>query len=193
MKRHFAVIWGLLLVTMSMNVAYGQSGILDVSASAVSVKGSSTLHNWVAKASDFGVKPLNIAIAEGAEIDSLYFFVAVKSMDGGRGATMNGKIQKAFNEPENPLIEYIQTEPSVIAKGENGLSLQSTGQLKMAGKTKNIQLMVNGEPKDGGILFKSEHALKMTDFEIEPPTAMFGQIVCEDEVTVVFELFFKSK
>jgi hypothetical protein len=33
----------------------------------------------------------------------------------------------------------------------------------------------------------------MTDFQITPPSAMFGQIETKDDITVNFELQFKAK
>lgn len=33
-------------------------------------------------------------------------------------------------------------------------------------------------------------SLKLADFQVEPPTAMFGQIVTGDEISVVLDLYF---
>ena len=40
------------------------------------------------------------------------------------------------------------------------------------------------------IKIKGEKVIKLQDYDIEPPSAMFGQIVVGDEVVVKFDLVF---
>ncbi len=186
-------VWSLVSFAQPVT-AQDNGSALDLESSMVVVKGGSTLHDWEAKASNFGVKPASLSFTEGSQIDNLYFFVEVESMDGGRGAVMNKKINKAFNSEEHPLIEFTLKTPVKIGDvaTDGSMEMTATGSLKMAGVTKDIEVEVKGIPKEGGLLLTGSEDMKMSDFDIEQPSAMFGQIVCDDEVTVIFELFYKT-
>jgi len=165
------------------------------SVANVSVSGTSTLHGWKATASTVTDFPqaITINLAAGAQIDSFSFTVAVASLDGGRGASMNAKINKALLADTHPTISYQQTSPaSLVAQEENRFTLSSTGLLSMAGTAKEVQVTVNLQETDtGGLVIKGSKDLKMSDFGITPPSAMFGQIQTDDAITVHFEFVYQ--
>jgi len=67
----------------------------------------------------------------------------------------------------------------------------STGILSIAGNEQEVEVAVTGQlTAEGQLTFKGSKALKFSDFDIEPPSAMFGQIVCGDEITVHFEFHY---
>lgn len=161
----------------------------------ISVSGTSTLHAWTATAStvvDFPqVMELNLSAAE--QIDSFAFTVVVASLDGGRGASMNSKIKKALLADQHPTISYQQTSSATLLKQETGgFTLSSTGSLSIAGTSKEVEVMVNIQETDkGGLVLQGSKALKMSDFGIKPPSALFGQIQTDDAITVHFEFVYK--
>ena len=57
----------------------------------------------------------------------------------------------------------------------------------MAGKEKDISVDVELDEQAGKLIFKGSKKLKMSDFEMTPPSAMFGQIQTHDDITVHFE------
>ncbi len=163
----------------------------------VIVNGESTLHAWKANCKVVNDYPaeLSLNLEEGGLIESFAFSVEVKSMESGRGSTMDGKIFKALKSEEHPYIKYEQTEPAKLSNiGEDGsFSLVSTGVLKMAGAEKEISVDVAGALQDGVLTFSASHDLKMTEYEIVPPSAMFGQIKTKDDVTITFEFRYLAK
>lgn len=54
-----------------------------------------------------------------------------------------------------------------------------------------INIQVEGHPTSNGIAFKGNKKLKMTDFNMEPPKAMFGILKADDDVTVSFNVTFR--
>ena len=158
----------------------------------VEVTGTSTLHGWKAVAGTFAFSGSDLQLQAGeSAIDSFYFSVEVASLDGGRGAAMNKKIRDAFDADANPKIEYRQSEPAGLSTiNEDGsFSVLSRGSLSMAGQTHDVELELKGEATETGALKISlVKDMKMSDFEIEPPSAMFGQIVCGDDIKVIVEL-----
>ena len=188
------LIWILLSICPFLLQAQTAYHIPTDSIPTINITGTSTLHGWTAAASTITNYPesIQLSLDEGATIDSFAFSVAVKSLDGGRGASMNGKIFNALQAEAHPEIHYQQTLPAVITKGEDGqFSLTSTGALTMAGATKEVAVEVAITEKEAGqIVLQGSKDLKMSDFAIEPPSAMFGQIQTNDAITVNFEFVY---
>ena len=136
--------------------------------------------------SDFPTE-VTLVLEEGQTIDSFAFTVVVASLDGGRGASMNGKIKTALQATTSPTIIYQQTQPAALTQKDGQWMLTSMGSLSMAGKEKEISVDVLIEERDNGLVFKGSKPLKMSDFEMTPPSAMFGQIQTYDDITVHFE------
>lgn len=170
--------------------AQEQTFVIDSEAPyEVYVNGTSTLHDWsaaVATVIDFPAT-MTLGVADGGQIESFGFKAEVNSMDGGRGSTMNNKIYKALQAETNPHIVYQQEGPATIeAMPDGAFKLTSTGKLSMAGVEKEVTVDVMATMEGDKLIFKGEKALKMSDFEIEAPSALFGQIQTYDDISVHF-------
>ncbi len=165
--------------------------VTDSTLSTINVTGTSTLHEWTVAVNEVQDVPQALILSGENEntIDSFAFGVVISSMDGGRGASMNAKITKALQATAHPIISYQQNGPAVMGDiDENGnFKLLSKGLLKMVGLEKAIEIEVMGQKTEKGIVLKGSKALKFSAFDIEPPSAMFGQIVCGDDIVVNFE------
>ncbi|MCB0855839.1 MAG: YceI family protein, partial [Bacteroidetes bacterium] len=65
------------------------------------------------------------------------------------------------------------------------------GQLTIAGVTKTITLNADCKVSDNGqITCTGSKKIKMSDYGIDPPTAMFGTIKTGDDLTIVFSAGF---
>jgi hypothetical protein len=63
------------------------------------------------------------------------------------------------------------------------------GELTLAGEQREIEMVVVAERlADGRFTLVGSRELKMTDFNITPPSALFGLIKAKDTVEVVFDL-----
>ena len=49
-----------------------------------------------------------------------------------------------------------------------------------------------GQKTEAGITLKGSKPLKFSEFDIEPPSATFGQIVCGDDIAVNFEFRYQK-
>lgn len=169
--------------------------------SAISIKGTSTFHDWTATVGEFSGtlalgKSFKANKAKMLVVDEAALQFQVVSIDGGRGAAMNKKIKAALKSTEHPAITFniTQAQKAVIQKSDEGGKLEVSGQLAMAGVSKDITLtLTNKAAADGTLAFVAEYPMKLSDFEMEPPSAMFGQIVTGDDITIVFDLKFTSK
>jgi len=188
------VRFNLFLISMVLGLflqAQSYQLVTDSTVSTINVTGTSTLHGWTVAVNEvLDVPQALILVGENENtIDSFAFSVVVSSMDGGRGASMNAKITKALQAAAHPVITYQQNEPAIIGDidNEGNFKLLSKGMLKMVGMEKAIEIEVNGQKTDEGIILKGNKSLKFSEFDIEPPSAMFGQIVCGDDIAVNFE------
>lgn len=70
-------------------------------------------------------------------------------------------------------------------------SLIANGELTISGVTNTIEMNVDYEIlPDGSVLFKGTQAIKMTDYKVDPPKAMFGAIKAGEDVEVIFDAKF---
>lgn len=177
------MFWLGLLMTVVMN-CYGQDHLLRFDTAYVEITGSSTLHDWTVHASEITDYPLEIAIGEAQEISSFRFSVVVSSMDGGRGSAMNNKIYKALLSTEHPSINYVQHAPLALASEESLMSHTINSTLEIAGVSNQYDLDIQTERTGDRLSISTVQPLLLSDFDIEPPSAMFGQIKTGDEIEV---------
>ena len=173
-----------------------------VDGTTCTIKGTSTIHDWTAKASELsGSMELDKSFTKkalpkvGATIESGSFKVAAKSIDGGKGSTMNDKIYAAFKHDQYPNITFklSKAEVSSVNKSDQTFLMDVSGELSMAGTSKQVSFPMKGMKNDAGnYVLDGEKKIDMTAFNIEPPSAMFGQIETGKEITVVFHLIAKK-
>ncbi len=178
----------LSMVYNQVSIAQSYNFVADSSAQ-ITVTGTSTLHGWTVTAKEVQDVPSTLVISEQNTIDSFAFAVVVNSMDGGRGASMNKKVTTALKATEHPIITFQQSEPASISAIDTigNFTLTAIGLLKMVGLEKEIEIDVKGQKTADGILLTGSKPLTFSQFGIEPPSAMFGQIVCGDDIAVNFE------
>jgi polyisoprenoid-binding protein YceI len=168
----FVALLGSLIVTQAQNTYVLGEG------SRAWVEGTSTLKNWNAEVNKFDG---TITTDEQGTITKVMFSFDVKSMDGGRGPDMNGKIYKALKADEYPAITFEGTG-AVADDDSQGV----VGTLSLAGKKQETS--VSGTVDLDAMHISAQKNLKLSDFEIEPPSAMFGTIVCHDDLVLMFDL-----
>ncbi len=62
--------------------------------------------------------------------------------------------------------------------------------MEIAGVTRPMTFDLAFSYADGNFHLEGSKALRFSDFEIDPPAAMFGQIVTGDEIVVKLDLTF---
>jgi polyisoprenoid-binding protein YceI len=99
---------------------------------------------------------------------------------------MDNKTYDAFNYEKYPLIVFTLTSEKI---NSSNLTADLKGTLAMAGASRPIDVQISYKILGNGDLqIIGSKKLKMTDFNMEPPTAMMGTIKVGDEVTVSFDI-----
>jgi polyisoprenoid-binding protein YceI len=115
--------------------------------------------------------------------------ILVEGIKSSKGKTMNNKTYEAFKYEKNPYIIYTFISGHVKTTSDNISTIEATGNLSMAGEIKKVafKTKVNILP-NGDLQLSVSEKIKMTDYKMKKPTAMFGTITVGDEVTVSFNL-----
>jgi polyisoprenoid-binding protein YceI len=185
----------LILITAALFLIQNQfcvAQLLKVKVNKMTVQGSSTIHEWesqVTKAEWKGV--INIENLSLVDVGNLEVKIPVESIKSTKGKMMDSKTHNAFNYEKFPFILYSLS--SVKINQASGL-IDAKGTLSMAGVSRPIDLQARYKILPGGeIQITVSRKFKMTDFKMEPPTAMMGTITVGDEVTVNFDITIEPK
>lgn len=152
--------------------------------SKIWIEGDSNLHPWSCQATAPQAQ-IDIDTAAPELARGLTLSVQVAGLECGSGK-MNEKLRDALNADAHPVIEY-QLVKAERVPGEK-LQLQATGDLTINGKTRPVTFAVDVvlEP-DGTARASGSVDILMTDFGVEPPTALLV-LKTYDRVTVKFEI-----
>jgi polyisoprenoid-binding protein YceI len=189
MKHTIAI---LILAALCLITVNSFAQLLKVKANAMTVQGSSTLHEWesqITKAEWKGQIIIeNLALTE---IKNIEVKIPVESIKSTKGKMMDSKTYDAFKYEKYPFIIYTLTSAKI--NQSTGL-IDAKGTLTMAGASRPLELQAKYKILAGGdVQITVSKKLKMTDFKMEPPTAMMGTIKVGDEVTVNFDVTINAK
>lgn len=104
---------------------------------------------------------------------------------------------RALRAEENPVIEFEFRELAGgiehdIDAGTYGATIN--GVLTLAGAQRNVKIRVEAvRVARDRFRLRATLPLRMTDFRITPPTALFGMVKAKNELEVQFELYLQSR
>lgn len=177
----------LLVVLFMVLVGHSQESFSLSSTSTLKINGSSTIHDWTVEANSIkGSMEI-----KGEEIKELLFQVDVAKINSERGAAMDKKMHAALKKEEHPQVSFKLQEVKKVSEAVNTVNLK--GLLTIAGVGKEVEITSQFQNVDGNYTFKGAKEITLRDFNMVPPTAMFGQIIVGDDVTVDFDLVFAKK
>jgi polyisoprenoid-binding protein YceI len=181
--------------------AWAQSAAytLDEANSSMVITGTSTIHDWEADVEEMSTE---IALAPemmtqdsmANPVNSFSLTVPVESIESGKGG-MNRKIYGALKEDDHPNIMFnfsSATLADTVNTPEN-FTLNVTGNLNIAGHVEEVTFPVKGtKVGDSGYRFEGSYGLNMKDYEVDPPSAVFGTIKSGEEVEIKFNVMFTA-
>jgi polyisoprenoid-binding protein YceI len=105
---------------------------------------------------------------------------------------MNNKTYKALKGDSDPEITFVladQVTLSRIAEGDKAVSVK--GSLTLAGVTRAVTMLVRSfSAAPGKMAIEGEQKIKMTDFGVKPPSALFGTMRASPDITINFKTDF---
>lgn len=158
--------------------------------SAIMIDGTSTVNSFTCRAGDVDGRATLPSAASSAQDADVVIVVPVRSFDCGK-RRMNSDMQEALKADEHPSIRF-ELDRADVAEAVNSSSehrLIVQGRLFIAGTERPISLPVTGRAEsEGRMTVEGEVALLMSDFGIDPPSALLGMVQAHDRIVVRFDL-----
>jgi len=134
-----------------------------------------------------------ISLSNGTEltaIDGLTFDLPVHNLKGEHEA-MDEHAYAALKADEYKDIVFQLVSATIVPCGTHCYRVMATGTLTVAGVTRTVTLSMQSKVNaDGTVVFTGSQALRMSDYNVERPSLLFGAIRARDEMTLTYTLIF---
>ena len=190
MKLFNTIVLGVLLIAANNIQAQNKYSLV---AFGVTIDGTSNLHSWDEKVETVSGKGIiNWSSDKSFTLQSFNIVMQVNSIKSDEGSTMNNKTYKALKSDQFPTITFSLTQPVVpITSNADPYSVVAKGNLTIAGVTKTVDIQLKiSMPGKGTMQFEGAQTIKMTDYGVTPPVALFGALVTGGEITIRFKTDF---
>lgn len=180
---------GLLLSGFSATSSWSQSLVTLSEESALWIEGTSSVSSFTCLAGRLSGEGSFVENRTG-RIAEAVISVPVETFDCGK-SRMNRDFTEALRADAHPWIEFRLDAVELSSRhAETGTGrVRVAGRLLIAGSERTVAIDVLGQlGTDSTYRATGSLALLMSDFGIEPPTALFGLIRAHDPITVHFDL-----
>ncbi|WP_158676742.1 YceI family protein [Pukyongia salina] len=162
---------------------------LNSSGSNFTIKGTSSLHDWEMISKSFSGKLDFDHVTDGdLKIHNIEVKVGVKTLESGK-RVMDNKCYDALKSDSHPSITYrLNKVESIQHTGSDNYTAKLIGTLSIAGKTRTVTIDTKIAVVGGKVIIKGEKPLKMSDFDVEPPTALLGTLKTGNDIIIDFNL-----
>lgn len=206
----FKVILAVLILLISAREVFSfQSTFVPVNESRLWIEGSSNVNQFECRAEEYQGEatvpetesenePSVYPAAQANETLFLKLDIRVDSIECGK-SKMNQDLQKALKAEQYPEISFLFQEANILDEpnsnqNEDIFILQVKGLLTVAGTTKEISFKTEAYfINESRVRATGGTKINMTDFGVEPPTALMGLIRANEELTVNFDLIATPK
>lgn len=180
-----------LLIAGLLAAAPAPSQTLVVRSTHLWISGTSNLHDWTCEAP--AVHPRIQVEAQGSGPgllpSAVDLTVPVAAIRCGND-TMDGKLRDALKAAAHPSIEFALTSAQAVSS--QGDKVLARGRLTIAGVTRRIGFVAHLTRHGEEVQVQGDVPVEMPDYQVTPPTALFGTLKTGKQVVVHFALSFAS-
>lgn len=155
----------------------------------VTVKGTSTLHDWdmVSGKGRCDVAFTLDANDRATALTELQFSIDAETIKSEH-TMMDNYAYKALKTKNQRVITFTLAGASVTPIDAVTYQIKAIGNLSIAGATKRTDLLATAKynAADKSFTVSGSKKLKMTEYGVTPPTVMFGTIKTGDDLVIVF-------
>ena len=154
----------------------------------IEIRGTSTLHDWEMKSDNSrGYVIGKVENSTLSDVSEINIVVVAESLKSGKSG-MDKNAYDAIKTNDYKEITFISKNVNV-----SGTKVTATGDLFIAGTKKNttVDAICEVQP-NGDIKCMGSKKIKLTEYNVDPPTAMFGSIKTGDDLEIVFDVTFSK-
>jgi len=156
---------------------------------SVTIKGTSTLHDWEMK-SDKGHVEVLLGMGNNDNIlglTTLKFTIEAESLKSGKNA-MDKNAYKALKTGSAKNISFVLSSAKVSQLNPTTFQINTLGKLTVAGTTHETGILVNVKfnKADKSFTATGTKKIKMTEYNVKPPSFMMGSVKTGDEISISF-------
>lgn len=183
-KNTLVLAFSTCLLLASLQAA-GQIGWRETGEASLSIAGTSTMHDWTMTATGLSCQAEFILNSNGApaQLNRLTVTLPAEALKSEKSG-MDKNAYKALKADKHKSITF-----QLISASVQNSQVTTTGNLSIAGVTRRMDLEATCTPQtDKTIRCTGQKAFKMSDFEVEPPSFMFGTVRTGDAITLTFDV-----
>jgi len=187
----FGVIWTIRTLVIVSIMGFGTQTKLSHKLGPqpeLTVSGTSTLHDWEMVSEEArGSGAFQIEAGQIAGIRSVQVTMPARSLKSGK-TVMDNNAYEALKVDAHPEIMFQLEQLTRQEKGK----LDAKGHLKIAGVSREVLFTCSYRLEEGKVHLNGKTNFRLTDYDIEPPTAVLGTIKTGNEVEITFNVIFIS-
>lgn len=188
MKNLTKAVTTLIILAFTTISLQAQSTYVLADSSTMSITGTSTLHDWESQVAEFSANIKATLDSGEPSFQEFSLTVPVESIKSEK-SKMEKKTYEALKEKDHPNITFDLLSITSVDQD----SVTAAGNLTIAGTTNPITIKAAyDEISQQTMQLKGAYSLKMTEYDVEPPSVMFGTIKSGDEVTIHYNFYLAS-
>ena len=176
----------VLALVFASSQVFAQVKYTLAPASEMKISGGSSLHDWDMTSN--AAKGEGQFVMEGSQfkgIKSLRVQMEAESLKSGTKG-LDNNAYKALDTKKNKDVIFNLKELT-----GSGSSYQAKGDFTIAGVTKPATFPVKMTQSGDKLTFEGSFDTKLTNFSVDPPTALLGTVKTRDEITISFKTIFQ--
>jgi hypothetical protein len=179
----------IAVIGFVFNLSHAQMLKLENNNSSLTVFGSSNLHGWKVDANTQNGS-IKFKSFETCEIEHLSLAVLTEGLKGVKPAITTSASKALKSDKYKSILFTLVEVKNIDDKGNGVFALQTFGDLVIAGTKKRVPLNFTVTILDNRVILVGNTKLKMTEFNIIPPSGLFGTVQAKDEIVLRFESSF---
>ena len=163
---------------------------------AVTINGTSSLRNWQEKVGLVTGDMTAVVNDDGSvQLNAIRISMNVLSITSDMGRVMEKKTYEALKASAYPEILFTFNTPMRLTQVRDcQTTIPVRGVLALAGISKPMIMLVKTfEISQGVLQFEGSQTIKMTDYGVRPPTALFGTMRSGPDITIHFKTNFLNQ
>lgn len=185
MKMRTTLFIGMIVGLFVLSIPVVAQVKYQVSPKAdLKVTGTSTLHAWEMNSTEANGEGI-LVLQDGQlkEVRILSVQMPAESLKSGKRG-MDRITYETLNTKKHQQIQFVLSEISPAGAGK----WEAKGNFTIAGATRPATFEVKSSTTGAGFNFQGKHAFKLTDYKMDPPTAILGTVKTGDEVVIHFDI-----